>query len=51
MWQQGKMPWYEKPPKTEADAVQKTVEQIMQLPVEGGPIDLNDDIEDAEDAE
>ncbi len=34
-WQRGKIPYYAKPPKTDPDAVQKTVQQIMELvPIE-----------------
>lgn len=35
MWQQGKIPHYEKAPKTDADAPLKTVDQIVDM----APID------------
>jgi nuclear GTP-binding protein len=34
-WQRGKIPYFEKPPKVECNAVQHTVQQIMELaPIE-----------------
>ena len=46
-WQRGKIPYFEKPPKTECNAVQHTVQQLMQLvPIEQeNPIRDDDEVE------
>lgn len=31
MWQQGKLPWYVKPPKTDRDAPLKTIDSIIEM--------------------
>ena len=36
MWQQGKLPYFTKPPKTDADAPLKTVDEIVEM---AAPID------------
>lgn len=38
MWQQGKIPFYEKPPKTDPDAPLKTIDSIMEMaPIDDAP--------------
>lgn len=36
-WQRGKIPYFEKPPKVECDAVQHTVQQLIEMM----PVDKN----------
>jgi nuclear GTP-binding protein len=48
-WQRGKIPYFEKPPNVSCNAVQHTVQQLLQLaPIEGNnvPDDVDEEKQD-----